>query len=303
MISVFLLLGPAPAALAAENGTGLYPLGYRVFLPGVMPEAGVYFRNDFYWYSASANAVVIENEVTVNGDIRAFADFVNLSLVFPAAKLIGADYGIVLAVPVVYSKISGDVDIAGMISDKGQSHTSGGGDILFTPVSLGWHWGKLHFMAALSMYFPTGEYHKNTDITIGKNRFALDPNIAFTWFDPELGYEASAALGYTMNQANRTTQYKSGDEIHLDFTLAKYFKNGVAAGCGGYYYQQVTADRGNGALLGPSKGRVIALGPIVSYNTKVKGHDISLSFKYFREFDSKDRWSGNAFYLTSIIEF
>jgi hypothetical protein len=302
VISAFLLFGQPGPALAAEGGTGLYLLGYRVLLSGFMPVPGIYLRNDFYWYNASASAVVIEDKINLNADIRTFVDLITVSAVLPTLKMLGADYGMALIIPTATATINSSVESGGAI-DQGQSRTSGGGDIFFTPASLGWHWGNLHCIVALSMFFPAGEYKKNKDITIGKNRFALDPNIAFTWLDPKLGVEASAALGYTMNQANRTTQYKSGDEIHLDVTLAKYFKNGVAAGCGGYYYQQVTADRGNGAILGPSKGRVIALGPVVSYNTKVRGHDISLSFKYFREFDSKDRWAGNAFYLTSAVKF
>lgn len=296
---VFVRPGIAPAA---EGGSGLYLLGYRVFLPGVMPEPGLYLRNDFYWYNASSSAVIIGEEVNLNADIRTFVDLITVSYVLPKLKILGADYGMAVIVPTATAMINGAVETGGRIIDQGASRTSGGGDLFFTPASLGWHWDNLHCIAALSMFFPAGEYKKDKDIMIGKNRFALDPNVAFTWFDPKLDVEISAALGYTMNQANRATQYKTGDELHLDFNAAKYLPGGVAFGAGGYYYQQITADTGNGALLGPSKGRVVALGPIVSYTTKAKSHDVTISFKYFREFYSEDRWGGNAFYLTSCIK-
>jgi hypothetical protein len=64
----------------------------------------------------------------------------------------------------------------------------------------------------------------------------------------------------------------------------------------------VTADTGNDAVLGQSKNRVLALGPIVSYNTKVMKRNVALSFKYFREFAGKDRWIGNAFFFTAAPE-
>ncbi|MDD5084506.1 MAG: transporter [Candidatus Omnitrophica bacterium] len=291
--------GLPDTALAAEGGSGLYLLGYRVLLPGIMPEPGLYLRNDFYWYDASAGAVITEaDEINLNGDLETFADLITVSYVLPALKILDANYSIALIIPMARAKMGGDIKIAGQIVDNGVAKTSGGGDLCFTPASFGWHWNDLHCIAALSMFFPTGEYSKNKDITIGKNRFALDPNVALTWLDTKRGHELSAALGYTVNRANRATDYKTGDELHLDFTAAQHFPCGLALGAGGYYYQQITGDSGDGALMGSSRGRVVALGPVVSYSTKVKGHDIGLSFKYFREFADENRWAGNAFFLT-----
>jgi len=43
---------------------------------------------------------------------------------------------------------------------------------------------------------------------------------------------------------------------------------GVALGVGGYYYQQITADGGLGDSVGAFRGRVAAIGPLLSYTFK-----------------------------------
>jgi len=286
-------------AIAAEAGSGVYLLGYRVLLPGVMPtKQGLYLRNDVYYYSASASATVTGADITLKGDLDVFADLVTLSYVFPKLEVLNANYSISAIIPVARAKIKGDITDHGQTISNGTAGTSGGGDIFFVPASLGWHWNNIHTIAAISLIFPTGEYGKNKDISIGKNRYAVDPNIAVTWIDPMLGHEISAALGYTINRENSATNYKTGDELHLDVTLAHHFPAGLGLGVGGYYYKQVTSDSGSGAILGPSRGKVFSLGPLVSYTTKAKGHDVQFSLKYFREFAGKDRWSGDAAFFT-----
>jgi hypothetical protein len=77
-----------------------------------------------------------------------------------------------------------------------------------------------------------------------------------TWLDPKIGFEVSAAPGFTFNWKNPDTVYKTGTELRVRF----------AAGVAGFHYQQVTGDSGAGARLGDFKGRVTALAPVVTYS-------------------------------------
>jgi len=68
-----------------------------------------------------------------------------------------------------------------------------------------------------------------------------------------------------------------------------------------YYYQQVTADSGVGAKLGDFKGRVTALGGILTYDFALGKIPVSTQWSYFHEFDVENRLEGDAGVLTIVV--
>ena len=50
---------------------------------------------------------------------------------------------------------------------------------------------------------------------IGHN--AIDVGGAYTYFDPKVGHEFSATLGFTYNFENEHTQYQNGIDMRLDW--------------------------------------------------------------------------------------
>ena len=64
---------------------------------------------------------------------------------------------------------------------------------------------------------------------------------------------------------NTATNYQSGAELHFEWAVNQHFPLGLAAGVGGFFSQQVTDDHGSGAHLGAFRGRVAAVGPLLSY--------------------------------------
>jgi hypothetical protein len=110
----------------------------------------------------------------------------------------------------------------------------------------------------LSFYAPTGSYSPSRIIDTGLNRWAVEPDVGFTWHS-RLGQEFSLFTGYTMNSTNPADDYHSGDEFHADFAAVQRIRHRCLAGIAGYALQQTTADKGSGTVLGSFRGRVIAL--------------------------------------------
>ena len=65
----------------------------------------------------------------------------------------------------------------------------------------------------------------------------------------------------TFSVRNPATHYKNGDAFIWDWAVGKNLPNGLQIGAAGYAYQQLTADSGSGAKLGPFKGRVFGWSP------------------------------------------
>ena len=105
---------------------------------------------------------------------------------------------------------------------------------------------------------------------VSLNRPAIDVFGAITWLDPAIGWDLSAAAGFTFNRTNTATDYKTGDEFHLEWAATKYLTKEFTIGMVGYFYQQLTPDSGTGARLGGFEGRVVALGGSIGYTFELE---------------------------------
>ena len=96
---------------------------------------------------------------------------------------------------------------------------------------------------------------------------------------------------------NTATNYQSGAELHFEGALNEHFPFGLAAGVGGY--KQWTPDGGSGDMVGAFRGRVAAIGPLLSYTSKEGTQVVTLSGRWFHEFDITHCIQGNSI-LTSL---
>jgi hypothetical protein len=112
------------------------------------------------------------------------------------------------------------------------------------------------------------------------------------------GTEVSATAGVTFNLRNAATDHQSGTEFHVEAALNLHFPFGLAAGVGGYFYQQLTGGSGSGAVLGPFRGRVASVGPLLAYTFNVDTQQVTISGRWFREFDAKRRVGGDAVFAS-----
>jgi hypothetical protein len=124
-----------------------------------------------------------------------------------------------------------------------------------------------------------------------------------TWFDPEMGMELSVAPGIMVNTENSSTDYQTGTEFHVDFTLNQFLSPSFALGIRGYYYDQITDDSGAGALLGDFQSDSFGAGPGFVWMPGFGGGKLTVLGKWMHDFTAENRFESDYFTLTGAWKF
>lgn len=299
-IPVLMLLSAclAKPASAVEGGRGEYPLGFNSIGAGVLPEPGLSFRDDLIISHQTRDQLTpnfqrLEREVSAT----AIIDLINFAYV-TSWRILGAKVAFSMFLPVGWAHASVEQFIPEPTASV-RGDVVGFGDLVVSPVLLGWKLSRLQVTAYGVVFFPLGRWSANGIANIGFNHLAMDAGGAFT-YRSEKSYEVSGAAGFTLNFKNPATQYTSGVESHYELALAKHFAS-FALGGAGYFYQQVTGDRGAGALLGAFRGRVFGVGPVGLYRFEVGSHKASIVARYYRELGAVNHLAGDVVYLTALV--
>jgi len=109
----------------------------------------------------------------------------------------------------------------------------------------------------------------------------------------------TAAPGITVNGKNLDTDYRSGDEFHVEMAAMQHLSEKYAIGIIGYHYEQI--DNDSGSAPDGFKGRVTAIGPALNFNFKVGEVPVSGKAKYLIESNVKNRMEGDAAFLQFAI--
>jgi hypothetical protein len=159
--------------------------------------------------------------------------------------------------------------------------------------------GQFHWQFGGTVFVPVGDYRKGALANIANNRASFDAYGALTWLEPTLGLDISNVVGVTFNGSNSDTKYRTGSEFHWEWAVSKKFQSGLSVGAVGYHYQQLTADKGAGAVLGAFKGRATAVGASLGYDFQIGKIPIMTELRYYREIEAKNRFKGN----TALLSF
>ncbi|WP_397448777.1 transporter [Pseudomonas sp. NA-150] len=284
-----LLAGLSAAVQATEGGGSTYPMGVENYMSGAMPPPGLYAQ--FYVGHYEADSLRDNGGHKVPVDFRVQANSI-------APRLIWVTHSQVLGGSLAFHTIVPLVDLK--VNLNGQSQRKQGlGDIIFGP-ALGYHLSdKLHIIAAVDFLAPTGDYDKHDLTNIGRNYWAVQPVLALSYVDPT-GLNIDAKTMYDINFKNNDTDYRSGQELHVDYAVGWGFGQGWVVGVGGYAYQQTTNDKQFGDTIEDNKGRAFAIGPSVKY-TSNKGW--FLTAKWEQETDVRNRAQGDAYWMKLTVPF
>jgi hypothetical protein len=143
----------------------------------------------------------------------------------------------------------------------------------------------------------------------GKNFWTFEPSVFVSWLSTNIGTEVSTFAGYDISTENTDTDYRSGEVIHLDTTVAQHlplFGGFAGFGANAFYYEQITGDSGDGAVLGDFKGQTMGIGPVLSYATKVgkaKTTDLVIEVKWLPESDVEKRLEGDIIWAKVALAF
>jgi hypothetical protein len=290
----------ANAPLGGEH----YPNGAEDFVSGALPPPGVYLKTYFAQF---------QKDRLMGDKGKAPVDFkADVSVVVPRfiwvtpMTLGGASVATQLFLPMYWA----DVESNGLGID---SRDDGLGDILFTPVALGWHFGpNFHLIVAEDLFIPTGNYDREDPASqiLSKNQWTFETVVAATylWND----WDFSAKFMYDFNTKNKDYnlgpaegELDPGQEFHIDYAIGYSPKPGLRYGISGFSYWQTSKDEVDLDAGGPTikfdKGVIHALGPTIKYWPN-KGR-FSATLKYQWQFGAENLPEGQTTWLNMVWVF
>jgi hypothetical protein len=249
---------------------------------------------------ALANNCLWGGVVTAGMDATAYSNTV-VAIYQTPLKLLGGSYNVGVAIPYVWMTLRGNSQVAvpsgGTITRRVRDTANGVGDILLYPFMLGWKTlnGDLKSDVRLGIYAPTGDYDKGKLANVGKNYWTFEPAVSLSYMSSKTGLELSVFAGMDFNTENNDTHYRSGTQIHLDFTAAQHlplFGGIMGIGVNGFYYQQDGSD-----------SHTLGIGPVLSYVTKIWGKDFVAEAKWLPEMDVEKRLKGDYIWFKLGMSF
>lgn len=317
------IAGGAPQqASADQGGVSFWIPGLFGSLAAVPGQPGFNFASVYYHTSVSASgAVAAQKQIEIgrlprtanlnadlNAELNARANVVFLvpGYIFET-PIFGGQLGVSMAV--IPGQQSATLDGAltaslgplsvtrqGQISDS----VSGFAD-LFPQATLKWNQGVHNWMLYGMTNIPVGTYDSKRLANLGLGHNAVDGGVGYTYFDPAKGHELSVVAGTTYNFTNNETDYRNGQDFHVDMAAAQFLSKTFFVGAVGYYYNQFTADSGSAPFLGEVKSRVIGIGPQMGFIIPMGEVQGYLNFKAYFESNARDRPDGWNSWVTFSI--
>jgi hypothetical protein len=319
--SLVLALGAAVSlqtlSYADEDGISFWLPGIFGSLAAVPQQPGFTFTVSNYFDSVRASgSVAAERQVTIGR----FSPTVNVSLNATVTSKIDVAIpypNYVFATPVFGGQLAlGMFTIAGnnstaidgtltlasgpfVLTRQGSiSQTAWGTGDLVPVASLRWNSGVHNWVVYGTGDIPVGEYSPTNLANFGIGHGAVDAGGGYTYFNPQTGHEFSAVTGFTYNLINPSTNYQNGVDWHLDWGASQFLSKQFMVGAVGYFYEQISPDRGCAPQLCPFESGVIGVGPQVGYILPIGGVQAYLNLKAYGEFAGHDRPTGFNTWLT-----
>lgn len=310
-LASFLLLAVAIAARAEEGGTGHYAPGSFASFVDVLPgEPAVGVFNYFAYYNGSAAAnrqFPIGGQIAANVDATSYADSPGAFWVTPL-NIFGAYYAAGVAIPFVWTDVKAQVKgpLGNTVSRS--DYVTGLGDVEFWPVALSWTaWStNLHVDFFGGIYAPTGDYQQGRLANQGLGYWTFEPGILISYLGQKNGIEFSTYIGYDINTKNTVTDYQSGQQFHIDVTLAQHFPLGpgfLGLGANGFYLQQTTGDSGSGARLGSFEEMTAGVGPVLSYAGQIGKTPFAAEVKWLPQIGTHNTLKGDYIWFKVGVQF
>ncbi|MGV1786678.1 MULTISPECIES: SphA family protein [Agrobacterium] len=302
----FGLMAATGATYAGEGGGSNIMLGGTTFQTPVIPEPGFYYSTYVNYYHANRINDGNGDNIAPGLKLDAVIDYNQFVYVTPFEL-----WDLKLAVGAVVPLVTIRQEVGGAVGRE-----SGLADILLQPLIVGWEKGKFHVALAQGFYLPTGKYDAEAPINIGRNTWAYQPQLSLGYIDPE-GWEATATFSYVTSSKNKDAMvsllnpmgadYRSGDELGLDFSVGYNFTPQFEVGLTGYYYKQLSDDKisepaSDQALqefANGLRGQVAAIGIGARYLSDYGEFYVHVD----REFAARNRSEGTSTWLRWNIAF
>ena len=291
-------LGMARGVAQATEGASSYyfPGSSTAFAVAVAPEPGFMAVSQTLFYSGRASKAVLGGRVNFALEADAFYEYMGGFYTFDEPVL-GSRLQVGIVVPVGHADVE-----AALGSRRASENRTGIGDTMIS-AALYWQKGNFHYKLVESVFVPTGEYGTGDLANVGRNYWGFDTVLAVTWLNAATGTEISVAPGILFNTRNTATDYKSGNEFHVDFAVNQFLAQNLALGLHGYYFRQVSGDSGSGAKLGGFEGESFGVGPALLWMPKAGKSKLSVIAKWLHDVHQENRLHGGYEQLTVGVRF
>ncbi|WP_245512827.1 SphA family protein [Enterovirga rhinocerotis] len=293
--------------MAAEGGASFYLPGINGPMAGFLPPEGVYFDNSTYFYDGSLRGgrqTLIGGNVAIDVKADIWANFATGIWVTPL-EVLGGNFAVSATLPFGQPTVSAGGILNGPLINQvvgrpiavsARDSILNIGDPVFTSM-IGWHSGNWHWKVAAAVSIPAGAYQPGQLSNLALNRWVGDFSAGLTYFDPSTGWDLSTVAGFTVNGMNPATDYRTGNEFHIDGAITKNLTKELSVGAIVSHYQQLTGDSGSGARVGSFKGRTTAVGGTISYTFPLGQVPVTTRVKVLREVDVVNRARGTIGWL------
>ncbi len=209
--------------------------------------------------------------------------------------------------PYVYTKVDSTLTGPGGRAVGQTDKASNLFDLYFSPIIAGYHFSETSHMAlSLNVWAPTGKYNAKDMANPSLNNWTFIPQVAYTKIFPESGFQLDTVAGVQFFTRNNATDYQNAPLFSMDVMGRKMFSNGVSVGMILGTIQQLGTDTGPTAdRLNGFKGRDWALGPIVTYDTKLADkRSLSLGLRWVPTISSTNRLDSTSTFMgTATLVF
>jgi len=305
-VALAALLLQGSLAGATELGGSSYPVGVELGYGDMLP-AGLY--NLAYYSHAQASSLKGYSGQDLGWaryQLRADTLSYRMQYVW-ASTLFGASAESALVLPFPYIDL--EKQVANALPDTSGSRF-GMTDPLLVPVRLAWKGEEVNQSAALEIVVPLGAYDVNARVNTGRNYWQFAPAYALT-YRPSAVSVFGFKLRYGINTENNATDYRSGNELTVEYSAGYKPSSAMTIGLQGYFFRQTTDDELNGQATSATNGRLIgsgtgnrgsanSIGPFLSYRVSPR---FAFTLKYQQDFDVKNRAEFGRFWLQAMLPF
>jgi hypothetical protein len=261
------------ASLCSYAG-GHYGPGVEGVKAGSLPPPGMYYVGYLVNYSIDELRAKGSSDALPGNNTGTVSAMVNRLVYITDTKLLGADYGMQITVPVVRKSLT--------FNTPGISESSSGvADIYVAPLMLGWHGSNWDAVAAAGLYFENGNSDSPSKPGNGYKSTMLTGGGTY-YFDAAKKWTGSALVRYETN-SSQSNGFKPGNQVSMEWGIGKSI-GPVQLGVVGYDQWQTSDDSGPGAT--GNKYERHAIGAEVGYSL-MKEAGVLLKAAYYDEYSAK----------------
>lgn len=294
--AVCLLIVCVPAQAQVR---GVYPLGMSATNSGVTPDSGLTYSNNLLFYSRNRLRGP-HGEVIATGSQSVLMDMNSFVWVSKKEVIGGAKFSLAATLPLADNSLTSDAN--GAISGS-----DGFADSYYQPFILGWQKKRADIKAGYGFLAPTGRFKAGANDNVGSGYWTNVVSSGQTlYLTRNKATAVSAFQMYEFHSTQQGTRIHPGQTFNLDYSLTRMIRLRddvrLQVGLVGYGQRQTT-DK-SGPTITPEQAKahykVNALGGAANV---LLPRNVSVGFKYFKEFANRSTFQGYSLQISGSINF